>query len=88
MCVTGPDLRCCCFRDHSDCRWVKLADFGEVLTHAWSRAGGVHTFIAICDGLGVFIPLKGDILMSLFLQTFSPEKFLSVEHHTSFPSLA
>lgn len=67
MCVTGPDFHCCYFTEHSDCSWPKLADFGEVLTcveQSWGRGGA---FIPICHGLGAFIPLKGDILMSLFL---------------------
>lgn len=49
----------------SDCSWFKLADFGEVLTRVEQSWG--LTFITICHDLGVFIPLKGDILMSLFL---------------------
>lgn len=34
--------------------------------------------MTICDGLGAFIRLKGDILMSLFLQTFPLAKFCGV----------
>lgn len=67
MCVTGPDFHCCCFTEHSDCSWPRLADFGEVLTCVEQSWGGGGAFIPICHGLGVFIPLKGDILMSLFL---------------------
>lgn len=54
-----------------------------------SRAGG--TFIAICHGMRLLLPWKGDILMSL---SFFPNtslvvgKSLFVEHWASFPSLA